>query len=85
MYKVIRNFFDKTDGNHLYKKDDIYPREGVKVNKTRAKAVMTGDNDTGKIYIAEIAESDAPKSDEDVAPESDAPKSDEDVAPESEE
>ena len=46
---------------------------------------MTGDNDTGKIYIAEIAESDAPKSDEDVAPESDAPKSDEDVAPESEE
>ena len=80
MYKVIRNFFDKTDNNHLYKKDDIYPREGAKVVKTRVKALMTGDNDTGKIYLAEIPESDAPKSNEDVAPESN-----EDVAPESEE
>jgi hypothetical protein len=55
-YQVVRDFLDKTDNNYLYKVGDIYPREGVKVTKTRTKELLTTNNVTGDIYIKEIPE-----------------------------
>lgn len=66
MYQVIRSFLDKTDNNHLYKVGDVYPKEGGKTTKARAKELLTGDNATGQIYLREIPE---PK--QDTASESD--------------
>lgn len=55
-YQVVRNFLDKTDNNYFYKVGDFYPREGVKVTKTRTKELLTKNNVTGEIYLIEIPE-----------------------------
>ena len=34
-HEVLADFQDKQDGNFLYKKDDLYPREGGKTTKKR--------------------------------------------------
>lgn len=55
-YQVVRNFLDKTDNNYFYRVGDVYPREGVKVTKTRTKELLTKNNVTGEIYIKELPE-----------------------------
>ena len=54
MYEVVRNFFDSTDKNRLYKVGDIYPADGVKANKKRIDELANGTNRNGKIYIQEV-------------------------------
>ena len=56
-YKVVRDFLDKTDNNYLYKVGDVYPRDGVKVTKTRTKELLTKNKVTGDIYLEIIPES----------------------------
>lgn len=55
-YQVVRNFLDKTDNNYFYRVGDVYPREGVKVTKTRTKELLTKNKVTGDIYIKELPE-----------------------------
>lgn len=56
MYKVVRDFFDSTDKNRLYKVGDVYPADGVKANKKRIDELVNGTNCNGKVYIAEVKE-----------------------------
>ena len=55
-YQVVRDFLDKTDNNYFYRVGDVYPREGVKVTKTRTKELLTKNTVTGDIYIKELPE-----------------------------
>lgn len=43
MYKVIKEFADLQDGNHVYKVGDKYPRKGVNPNNKRI-AELEGEN-----------------------------------------
>ncbi len=59
-YRVVYNFKDLEDNNHVYLKDvkgkDIYPREGLKPSKVRIKELSTTKNKLGKILIEKIEE-----------------------------
>jgi hypothetical protein len=55
-YQVVRDFLDKTDNNYFYRVGDVYPRDGVKVTKTRTKELLTKNKVTGDIYIKELPE-----------------------------
>jgi hypothetical protein len=52
MYKVIRNFIDKTN-NHRYKVNDDFPFNKRKVAKKRLEELSTP-NEKGRVYIKEI-------------------------------
>lgn len=57
MYKVVYKFKDLEDNNYIYNENDIYPREGVnieKVKKERIKQLSTTKNKIGKVLIKEI-------------------------------
>lgn len=54
MYKVVRDFLDRTDKNRLYKVGDVYPAEGVKTNKKRTDELANGTNCNGNVYIEEV-------------------------------
>ena len=59
-YRVVYNFKDSEDNNHVYLKDvkgkDIYPREGLKPSKARIKELSTTKNKLEKILIEKIEE-----------------------------
>jgi hypothetical protein len=54
MYKVIADFTDLRDNNHLYKTGDVYPREGYSANDKRIAFLAGKDNLMGKPVIAEV-------------------------------
>lgn len=56
MYKVIADFTDFKDNNHLYKKGDVYPREGASPNRARIAFLAGSDNLMGKPVIEEVRE-----------------------------
>lgn len=58
-YIVLKRFVDLKDGNHLYKKDDIYPREGIKSTKKRINELSTTNNRRKTILIQEVKEDDS--------------------------
>lgn len=51
MYEVIEYFEDLKNGNKPYEIGDIYPAEGVKVNKARLKELSGKDNRRGRPVI----------------------------------
>lgn len=54
-YEVIYSRFkDLKDNNHIYKKGDIYPREGLKPTKERIKELSSKKNKIGKVLIQKI-------------------------------
>ncbi len=54
-YEVVyKAFKDLEDSNHIYKKGDIYPREGLKPTAKRIKELSTKANKIGKILIKKI-------------------------------
>ena len=55
-YIVIHNkgFKDLEDNNHIYKKGDTYPREGLEPIKKRIKELSSEKNKIGKILIQKV-------------------------------
>ena len=67
-YIVIYNkgFKDLEDNNHLYRKGDIYPREGLEPTKKRIKELTSEKNKIGKILIQKIEVEEETNASEDV-------------------
>ena len=54
MYKVIHNFRDVQDGDHIYMVGDDYPRKGAETTLERATALMGKHNAIGCPLIEEV-------------------------------
>ena len=44
MFKVLSEFADLQDGNHIYSKGDEYPRKGYSPSKERVESLLSGNN-----------------------------------------
>lgn len=51
---VYKAWKDMEDENYLYKKGDIYPREGLKPTKKRIKELSSKNNKIGEILIEAV-------------------------------
>lgn len=56
MYRVIVEFADLTDNNHVYRVGDKFPRKGRKVSKARCKELLSNANKIGKPLIEKTEE-----------------------------
>ena len=53
MYKVVSDFRDAKNDNHLYRVGDEYPVAGYKPSKARIEELAKGKNKFGKVFIEE--------------------------------
>lgn len=60
MYKVIKDFTDLQDKNHVYLAGDEFPRKGTKVSNARLLELSTATNKRGEVLI-ELVQSDRPQ------------------------
>lgn len=51
---VYKAWKDIEDDNHLYKKGDTYPREGLKPTKKRIKELSSKNNKIGEVLIEAV-------------------------------
>ncbi len=51
MYKVITDFIDLQDSNHLYHRGDEYPRAGYSPSEERVDELKSNQNKTRKALI----------------------------------
>jgi hypothetical protein len=51
---IYERFKDLEDNNYIYKKGDIYPREGLEPSKERIKELSTKKNKIGEILIKKV-------------------------------
>ena len=56
MYRVIREFADLQDKNHVYRVGDKFPRTKRKASKERCKELLSTNNRIGKPLIEEVEE-----------------------------
>lgn len=56
MYRVIKEFFDLQDGNHVYKVGDTFPHNNKTVSAKRIDELATNKNKQGIPLIEEIPE-----------------------------
>lgn len=56
MYRVISDFRDLKNNNHLYRVGEEYPVLGYKPTKVRIEELVKGKNKYGKIFIEEIGD-----------------------------
>jgi len=56
MYRVIKAFTDLQDNNHRYHTGDTFPRDGVKVSKSRLEELLSNRNRRHEPMIEEVAE-----------------------------
>ena len=61
MYKVIKFFTDIQDNRNPYNVGDIFPREGLKVSKTRLAELAGSNNLQGEPLIILVEEKKTPK------------------------
>ena len=54
MYRAVTYFVDRFDNNHAYKPGDIFPRDGIEVDKDRIKKLLSGDNNANLVCIEEV-------------------------------
>lgn len=54
MFKVIKQFIDLQDNNHLYKVGDVYPRKGLEPTENRLKELSTSANKQKRPLIKEV-------------------------------
>ena len=54
-YKVLSEFADLQDGNHIYRVGDVYPREGYTPKDERVDELSTGKNLLHKPLIQLLA------------------------------
>lgn len=53
---IYKAFKDLEDNGYIYRKGDIYPREGLEPTKKRIKELTSTKNKIGKVLIEEIEE-----------------------------
>lgn len=53
---VYSRFKDLKDNNHIYRKGDIYPREGFEPTKERIKELSSKKNKIGEVLIKKVNE-----------------------------
>lgn len=53
---IYEKFKDLKDNNHIYKKGDIYPREGLTPTKKRINELTSEKNKIGEVLIQKIEE-----------------------------
>jgi len=51
MFKVVKDFVDLHDDNHLYRAGDKFPRDGVDVSEARTTELASGKNRCGVVLI----------------------------------
>lgn len=56
MYKVVNDFRDAKNDNHLYRVGDDYPVAGYTPTKARIEELAKGKNRLGKVFIEEVLE-----------------------------
>ena len=56
LYKVIEDFMDLKDFNHIYREGDLYPRDGMEPPVSRIEQLLGSDNRFGRPLIEEIPE-----------------------------
>lgn len=54
MYKVISDFRDAKNDNHLYRVGDEYPVAGYKPSKSRIDELAKGKNKLDKVFNEEV-------------------------------
>lgn len=57
MYRVICEFADLQDNQHVYHVGDIFPHDGKEISEERIKQLMTGANFRGISLIEKVNES----------------------------
>ena len=55
-YKVVKNFADLQDGNHVYFAGDTFPRKGVEVSDERIAELASTANKRREILIEAVKE-----------------------------
>lgn len=55
-YRVIKDFTDLQDDNHVYYAGDTFPREGVEVENARCLELSTEANKRGEVLIEVVEE-----------------------------
>src|SRR5690625_2766224 len=55
-YVVVVDWTDLQDNNHVYRKDDPFPREGVEVSDERIEELSTTKNRRKEVLIKEVAD-----------------------------
>lgn len=55
-YKVIKDFTDEKAGGRVYRKDNVFPAEGLQVSEERLKELSTKENKRNEVLIEEVAE-----------------------------
>jgi hypothetical protein len=53
---IYEKFKDLKDNDHIYKKGDIYPREGLTPTKKRINELTSEKNKIGEVLIQKIEE-----------------------------
>lgn len=77
MYKVVNDFRDAKNDNHLYRVGDDYPVAGYKPTKARIEELAKGKNRLGKVFIEEVLEDTSKGEETDPEPENDKNESEE--------
>lgn len=77
MYKVVNDFRDAKNDNHLYRVGDDYPVAGHKPTKARIEELAKGKNRLGKVFIEEVLEDTDKGKGQTPVPENDKNKSEE--------
>lgn len=54
MFKVLSDFADLQDNNHIYRVGDVYPRAGYTPSENRLEELSTNKNRVHKPLISEI-------------------------------
>ena len=54
MYRAVTYFVDRFDKNHAYKPGDVFPRQGIEVDKDRIKQLLSGENNANLVCIEEV-------------------------------
>ena len=61
MYKVVREFCDTEQNNHVFKVGDTYPLPGYEPTKERIDCLSLGKNAYGEVYLQAIKTRGRPK------------------------
>lgn len=80
MYKVIKDFADLQDKEHIYRTGDSFPRSGVEVSEDRIKELAGYANKRGVPLIEQVVASKA-SIEEPIEPPSDMPFADDTSKP----
>ena len=55
MYRVVEDFADLKDHEHIYRAGETYPRPDVEVSEERVRELLTGRNRLGRPLIEETS------------------------------